>query len=266
MKTVDCLTGKTMNPLKRLAGLAIVSLTIVLGIHPAQAGCKWIASGWKSRLKCDPPQLPRLQGGSSSEDNGSSTSVYTEEYYQFTINNTSSARTSFDINGNSYVLNPGESRSYKYNKARGTNGDNIKYYPRPVITLNSGRSSYSLGSNPQEYIVETGNGTVNLQSSRPIAKVQPIQPTQQNYRPYQQQTYGPNPQQNYGPNPQQNYGPHPPQNYGPYPPQNRTGYSANPMTPCQTNSMRCFVRGVAPTGTPCYCSSPYGIQYGQVMY
>ena len=203
-----------MNQLKRMATLSFLSVIITLGAHPAHA------------------------------DDYSSFSVYTEKYYQFTIHNTASTRVSFEINGSPLVLGPGESKKYKYNKARGTNGDNVVFSEKPSIKLNSGRTEYALGLHPDVYIVETENGNVDLQSNRPIAKAEPMKTPEANQRPYPQKPYRNNPQQPYRPN------------------------AVSPVgSLCFTYSnMRCLKRGVAPIGTPCSCFSPYGPIYGKIMY
>lgn len=253
----------------------LVIFLVTMGMHPAQAGCRTIWRGLKSRVQCDPIRLPNLGGGGGSGgNNGSSTYVYTEKYYEFTIHNTAVRTSFFDINGSSFSLGPGESKFYKFKKAYGTNGDNVQYYPEPVIKLNSGSTAFRLGSHPDEYIVDNGNGRLSLQPSKPIAKAQPEQSPQPNYRPYPQPANRQYPQPGYPPYPQPanrqypqpGYSPYPQPPYHQYPQPSNRPYAGAPMgSLCFTNSMRCVVGGLAPTGTPCTCVSPYGPSYGQIV-
>jgi len=229
--------------LNRLGYLAI--FLVAIGTHPAQAGCRTIWRELTSHVACDPP--PEL-----ISDSGSSLSVYTEKWYEFTVHNYTSNSVDFDVthdNGKTvspFALGPGQHKSFKYRKAHGTNGDNVTYWSPPSIKLSS-RGNGAMGdlgsSNLNVYIVDNGNGNVSLQSFKPTVKAQPVQPPRQNIPPY----------------PRQNIPPYPQTNYNPYP--------NVPMgVVCFTYAMRCLTRGIVPIGTPCACFSPYGPIYGQIMY
>ena len=132
----------------------------------------------------------------SVSGNESYISVYTDEYYKFSIVNSTNITIPYNINGSNFSITPGSKLDHKFQKAHGTNGGNIRTFNRPKITFNSGSQTiaYELGMHENEYFEEVGNGQINLFSqprTRNSNSSQP--PSTQNQAPSNNGMYVPLP-------------------------------------------------------------------------
>jgi hypothetical protein len=95
--------------------------------------------------------------------------VMTSRDYKFTIVNASRNRITYNINNQSFQLDPGYQSSYSYPAARGSSSCNTQSYPQPGIAFDNSYepgyqgTSYSLGDSRSQHIYkfqQVGNSLV----------------------------------------------------------------------------------------------------------
>jgi hypothetical protein len=153
----------------------LIIIVSAFGFQESRAGCRWIEARWESRLQCDEIELPSIKLPELAEE--SHFFVMTKDYYSFTVNNPTSARINFTINGDSYTLDPNtkQTPTKKYVKAYGTNSGNVKNYPPPRLIYDKDMATpgvqqgvYTIKNYSDIYFALSNDGSLDIELSSTV--------------------------------------------------------------------------------------------------